>query len=153
MLDGRHSKMKIALVCSNGGHLIEMINILNAVKGHEYFFITLNGADTEKLKAYKLTKFKNNFLVQLNSFIHALWIFIKERPKVMITTGGSFALMFCYVAKLFRIKIIFIESICRVTTKSWTGRLVYPISDMFIVQWPSLLDKYGKKAIYGGKII
>jgi hypothetical protein len=36
-------------------------------------------------------------------------------------------------------------------TKTITGKLVYPISDLFIVQWESMLELY-PKAINGGFI-
>ena len=35
--------------------------------------------------------------------------------------------------------------------KTATGRLVYPIADLFIVQWEELLKIY-PKAVYGGAI-
>lgn len=37
-------------------------------------------------------------------------------------------------------KMIFVESVCRVKTLSLSGRLVYPIVDLFIVHWPYLRD-------------
>jgi len=49
-------------------------------------------------------------------------------------------------------KIVFIESLSRVKNPSLTGKFLYPISDLFLVQWKSLLKKYGSKAKYGGKV-
>jgi UDP-N-acetylglucosamine transferase subunit ALG13 len=57
----------------------------------------------------------------------------------------------CYIAKLYRKKIIFIESFCRVEKPSLFGRLIYPIANLTIVQWKPLLDYY-KEAKYGGPI-
>lgn len=37
-------------------------------------------------------------------------------------------------------KLLFVESFCRVEKLSLSGRLLYPIADKFIVQWPQLLD-------------
>jgi len=58
---------------------------------------------------------------------------------------------FGYVGKS-GIKTIFIESWTRVIQPTVTGRIVYPVSDVFLVQWGSLLSKYGKKAKYEGGI-
>lgn len=35
--------------------------------------------------------------------------------------------------------IVFVESFCRVTTISLTGKLIYPFCDLFFVHWPQLL--------------
>ncbi|KZK42839.1 hypothetical protein AM2_2498 [Lactococcus cremoris] len=48
-----------------------------------------------------------------------------------------------------RAKVIFIESYARTETLSLTGKLVYRLSDLFIVQWPDLSKKYSKAKYYG----
>ena len=48
-------------------------------------------------------------------------------------------------------KIIYIETMANINRKTQTGRLIYPIADLFIVQWESMLKIY-PKAIYGGFI-
>lgn len=51
-----------------------------------------------------------------------------------------------------KVLIVYVESICRVQTLSLTGKILYPISDYFFVQWPSLRDKY-PKSIFLGRIV
>lgn len=41
-------------------------------------------------------------------------------------------------------KIIFVESFCRVEKLSFSGMLLYPIVDKFIVQWEGLARRYSK---------
>lgn len=77
----------------------------------------------------------------------------KEKPDLIISTGAELAIPAFYLAKLFRIKTIFIESWTRVVQPTGTGRIVYPVSDVFLVQWEQLLSKYGKKARYEGAIL
>ena len=71
----------------------------------------------------------------------------------MVSLGAEIALPFFYLGKLFRIKTIFIESWCRLTDLSKTGRLLYPVTDLFLVQWPQLLSVCGRKARYEGAVI
>ena len=47
--------------------------------------------------------------------------------------------------------MIYIETFANIKTKSMSGKLVYPIADMFVVQWESMLKLY-PKAVYGGWI-
>lgn len=51
-----------------------------------------------------------------------------------------------------KVLIVYVESICRVQTLSLTGKILYPISDYFFVQWSSLRDKY-PKSIFLGRIV
>ena len=78
-------------------------------------------------------------------------MYFKIRPKVVVTTGAHTAVYMCYIAKLFRSKIIYIETLANMKTKTLSGRLVYPISDKFIVQWESMKEFY-PNAIYKGGI-
>jgi UDP-N-acetylglucosamine transferase subunit ALG13 len=87
----------------------------------------------------------------LFNFIYSLISFIKRNPDVVITTGAGEVLFTCYLAKLFQKKVICIESISRINNPSNFGKLVYPIANLTIVQWKSLL-KYYQDALYGGPI-
>ena len=87
----------------------------------------------------------------LYNCIKTVFLFIKIRPKVVVTTGTHTAVPMCYLAKLFGRKVIFIETFANSTTKTLSGKLVYPIADLFIVQWESMLELY-PNAVFGGWI-
>ena len=76
---------------------------------------------------------------------------MKFNPDVIVTTGAHTAVPMCFIAYLFRKKIIYIETFANIHTKSVSGKLVYPIATHFVVQWESLLELY-PKAIYAGWI-
>ncbi|WP_307816097.1 hypothetical protein [Thermobrachium celere] len=42
------------------------------------------------------------------------------------------------------------ESFAKVNTPNLSGKLIYPIADLFIVQWPELLKFYPKAKYLGG---
>jgi UDP-N-acetylglucosamine:LPS N-acetylglucosamine transferase len=148
-------KLKLCLACSAGGHLTELLQLEEAFKDHEYFFATFRREDTESLpwKVYYLTDPKRNPLKLLLNFLQALWVVLRERPGVVITTGAGVVVPLCYFAKLLGAKIIYIESLARIDSRSLSGLLLYPIADLFFVQWRQLLGKYGSKARYGGKVV
>jgi len=147
--------MKVCLVCSHGGHLTEMLYLMEAFEEHDVFFITYDSLRTRSLeyKKYLLKNIGTNPIKMLISFFKMVKIFLKEKPKIVISTGSEIAIPAFYVAKLLRIKTIFIESWCRVKSPSGTGKIVYHVSDLFLVQWPQLLNRYGKKAKYVGAVI
>ena len=83
--------------------------------------------------------------------LKTIYYYLKLRPKVIITTGTHTAGPMCYLGKIFGSKIIYIETFANRDKKTATGRLIYPIADLFIVQWEEMLKIY-PKAIYGGQI-
>ena len=147
--------MKLALVCSHGGHLTEIMYLLDAFEGHELFFITYNNFRTKNLdqKKYLLENIGTSPLKMIKSFFQIGKILLKEKPDTVISTGSEIAIPTFVIAKILGIRTIFIESWCRVKTKSGTGKIVYPFSDLFLVQWPELIELYGKKAKYVGAVI
>jgi beta-1,4-N-acetylglucosaminyltransferase len=147
--------MKIALVCSHGGHLTELIYLSEAFQEHDTFFITYDNFRTRVLEdpKYLLENIGTNPLKMTKSFYQIFKAFLKEKPDIIISTGSEIAIPAFILAKFFRIKTMFIESWCRVKTKSGTGRIVYYLSDDFLVQWPQLLEVYGNKAKYEGAVI
>lgn len=147
--------MKIALVCSHGGHLTEMLYLIDAFEDHEIFFVTYNNFRTEDMSynKYLLENIKISPIKMIKALFHFYRIFQKERPEIIISTGSEIAIPAFIIGKILRKKTVFIESWCRVKTRSGTGRIIYPFSDLFLVQWPDLLKSYGKKARYEGAVI
>ena len=150
--------MKICLACSPGGHLTQMERLMPAFEGKEYFFVTHKSEYSQHLERAYFIEYKEGYIREritwLKTIFIALRILLKERPDVVISTGGGeIAVPFCYVGKLLGAKVILIETLTRIKTRSAAGRLIYPIADLFLVQWESLLTKYGKKAQYWGNVI
>jgi UDP-N-acetylglucosamine:LPS N-acetylglucosamine transferase len=146
--------MKVCLVCSHGGHLTELLHLHEAFEGHETFFITYDSARTRNLeRKYLLRNIGRNPLLMARAFFIIFRILRRERPKAIVSTGAEIAIPAFFLARLLRIRTIYIETWTRVVEPSGTGRLVYPVSDVFLVQWQQLLTKYGKKAKFEGAIV
>ena len=146
--------MKICLVCSHGGHLTEMLELSEAFGGHDVFYITYESERTSALvRAYRFQNFTKDRLSLLTFVPRAFKILLKERPQVIVSTGAELAIPIFYLSKLLGIKTVFVESCCRVVSTSLTGRFVYPVADVFLVQWPSLLGRYGPRARYRGSLL
>ncbi len=150
--------MKLCLVCSAGGHYNELASLVEAFEGHDYFFVTFFSEANKNLKDAYMLKFEGWGLKGKASLsktvLKAIYVLLKENPDIIISTGGGdIAVPFCYIGKLLGKKVIFVETLARITTPSGAGKFVYPIADLFLVQWEQLLDKYGNKAKYWGKVI
>ncbi|HEY3312577.1 MAG TPA: PssD/Cps14F family polysaccharide biosynthesis glycosyltransferase [Anaerolineales bacterium] len=149
--------MKIALVCTQGGHLTETLQLIDAFKGHEIFFAThhspRDGDFRDIAPAYFSKGINSNPIIFLFTFPWAMWVIIREKPDVIFSIGAEIALPFFFWGKLFGIKTIYLESWCRTDSLSMTGRISYPFVDAFYVQWPQLLEVCGPKAKYFGAVV
>ena len=67
--------------------------------------------------------------------------------------GGELSIPFSYFGKIFGCRIVFIETISRINTKSKAAKYIYPIADKFLIQWEDKLKNYGDKAEYWGSIL
>lgn len=151
---------KVLFIASLGGHLTQLLQLKPLFSEYDYHIVTEKSIITEELrKQYQISflmygarnyPFRYMFKFSYN-VVMSLYYFLRERPDVVITTGAHTAVPMCYIAKLFRKKVVFIESFAKTMTPTISGRLVYPIADLFIVQWESMKKHY-PKAIYGGSI-
>jgi len=134
---------------------MQLLELERVYKKYNYFFLTFRRSMTEELskkhKVVFIEDVRRNLVKLAKNLLQSFLVFLKERPSIVIANGGGFVVPFCYIAKLFRKKVIFIESFSRIDKPSVSGKLVYPISDLFLVQWKSLI-KFYKKSIYGGSI-
>jgi UDP-N-acetylglucosamine:LPS N-acetylglucosamine transferase len=73
----------------------------------------------------------------------------RERPQLVVSSGAGVAVAFAYVAWLLRIKFVFIEVVDRVSSATLTGRLVRPVADLIIVQWPEQQRLYPGSKVVG----
>ena len=153
---------KVLFISSTGGHLSELLQLSPLFEKYGYNIITEKDEANTALKE-KYGK-KIDFLPygtrsKLFSYIFkyfylcikTIYYYFKIKPKVIITTGTHTAGPMCILGKIFRSKIIYIETFANRNKKTATGRIIYKIADLFIVQWEEMLKLY-PKAIYGGSI-
>ena len=153
---------KVLFISSTGGHLSELMQLKSMFNKYDFHIIT----EKTKSNMYLRDKYPKrvNYLVYgtrsnmltypfklLYNCFKSLFLYIKVRPKVIITTGAHSAGPMCCIGKIFGSKIVYIETFANSETKSVTGSLVYKFADLFIVQWEDMLKLY-PKAKFGGWI-
>ena len=155
----KKEKKKICLISSSGGHF-EQLLMLRKLNEEFEVFIT-----TEKTKYNKKDNKINHYLIQVNrkeplfilkmigNLIKSLYIYIVERPDVIISTGVLATIPMLFIGHIFHKKVIYIESFAKINSPTKTGKLIYDkkIADRFYVQWPEMLKIY-PEAIYKGGI-
>ncbi len=158
----KKKKKRIILICSDGGHLAQILELRDMFLNYNYLIVTEESPATIPLKdKYNIRYLKGRskgkkrslsflFSLLINAFL-SLKILIQHYPKAIITTGSHTAIPMCLLGKLSGVKIIWILSYARINSRAFSADIIYPIADKFIVQWPGV-QKFYKKAIYLGGI-
>lgn len=150
---------KVMFISSVGGHLTQLLELKQIFNDYDYVLVTEKTSVTEDMKE----KYNIEYLIYgsreylftyvfkfLLNILKSFYIFFKYQPDVIVTTGAHTSVPMCYIGRLFRKKVIFIESYAKRTSPTLSGRLVYPIATTFIVQWESMLEFYPKAKFFGG---
>ena len=143
--------LKVCLVSSSGGHLTHMYMLKPFWQDKKRFWVTFDKEDARSLlkgeTMYPCYYPSNRSIKALViNTVRAFKVLKKERPDLIISCGAACAVPFFYVGKLFGAKLIYIEVFDRIDSSTLTGKLVYPITDRFIVEWEEM------KKVYPGAI-
>lgn len=149
--------MRICLICPPGGHLDELISIMDAFNGHDVFFVTRHAETSGKIIGIRKIHYVKNppipsLLYCIYLILPCIRILVDEKPDVIMGCGGEENLVMSYLGKLIGVKVIYIESLTRVHKLSISGKFILNIADLFLVQWRGLTHRY-KNAKYWGKVI
>lgn len=148
---------KLCFAASSGGHYEQLLMLKPLMKKYKSFVITEKTsykAAVEGEKMYYMRQVNRKeklfiFAMLINAF-KSLFIFIKERPDVVITTGVLAMIPICLLAKIFRKKLIYIESFAKITSPTETGKFLYKYADRFYIQWESMREFYPDAVYLGG---
>lgn len=148
---------KLCFAASSGGHF-EQIAMLNPLmKKYESFIVTEKTqyeASLDGEQIYYIQQVNRNevlflFRMTVNTF-KSMRLFFKEKPDVVITTGVLAVVPLCLIAKVFKKKLIYIESFAKISSPTKTGQMLYKLADQFYVQWESMLEFYPNAIYLGG---
>ena len=149
-------EVEILLVCTAGGHAIELFALRAAWQGLASAWVTMDRAEARWLLRGERVVFAHpqdsRSVKNVGRNLVLAWRVMSHlRPRAILTTGAALAVPFVWVGRLRGARIVYIESAARVTRPSLTLRLVAPIADRIYVQWPDLLPVV-RRARYAGSV-
>lgn len=151
---------RVMFISSVGGHLTQLLELKEMFKDYKYILITEKTDVTKDLKnkynvAYlpygsRNQKYTYPFILLWSCF-KSLFYIIKYNPDTIVTTGANTAAAMCCLGKLFRKKVIYIESFAKRKSPTITGKLIYKLHAYtnFVVQWESMLKFYPNAEFWG----
>lgn len=157
--------MKALVVMGEGGHTKEMVALVEMLGDDlEYGYLMV---DDDEVSAEKLTRDGPVFRVTrprdkehhhardavrtLRSAWQSWRVLRSWRPDVVLTSGPSVGVPVSILARLAGLKVVFVETGSRVTSLSLTGRILYRVATLVLVQWPELAERH-PRATYAGRL-
>lgn len=127
-------------MASNGGHLLQLVQLRDEWPAEERHWVTFDKPDAHSLLAgeavtYAFHPTNRSVRNLVRNLGLALRVVRRLRPYAVVTTGAGVAVPFCYIGRAFGARVVYIESFSRIEEPSLTGRLVHPIAHAFFVQW------------------
>ena len=114
----RRPRSDVLLVCSSGGHLLQLFTLREAWADFSRVWVTFDKSDARSLLAARFVA--------------------RERPRVVLTTGAGVAVPFAWIARLLGARVVYIESLTRIDAPSLSCRLIAPAASRIFAQWPEL---------------
>jgi len=152
--DDLAASIRVLMVCSSGGHLAQLITLKPWWTNRDVCWVTFPTEDGKSLLAGQRTVYAYSPTTRsiknlVRNSLLSIRVMVRERPDVVVTTGAGVALPFFAVAKLLGIKTVYVEVYDRIDTSTMTGRLCYPITDLFLIQWEEQRRLYPRSLSIG----
>ena len=152
---GEKNRIDVLLVCSAGGHLLQLSMLAQAWTGLSHAWVTLDREDARLLEGERVFfghgPTERNIPNLVRNIVLARKLLRELRPRAIVTTGAGLAVPFAWLGRLSGATVIYVESLTRIHGTSLTYRLVKPVANRMYVQWPELAAETG--ALYAGNVL
>lgn len=164
-LDGG-GEVRILVALGEGGHTKEMLALVDMLGDDlEYGYLLVHDDPVSEgklrrrgpvFRAQRPRGKAHHLLSDVRSTLRCAWqswVALRAyRPHAVLSSGPSMAVPVSVLARLLGMRVVFVETGSRVTALSMTGRMMYWVANLFIVQWPELAASY-PRAIYAGRLL
>lgn len=147
----------VLMVCSGGGHWIQMKRLLPAFDGIKISAATvdlacLSNAGVQFDYKIKIPDFNRSDPASALTFVFkSLWVIKKIKPTHVISTGAAPGVVMLAAARLSGAKVIWVDSIANTKKLSMSGRIACLFAHRVLTQWRHLDGLHGAK--YMGRVI
>lgn len=150
----RGSRYRVLLVCSSGGHLAQLLALRPWWAEHDRTWVCFDTPDAlGALRGERLVRCHHpttrNAANLVRNLVLALGTLRAERPDVIVSDGAGVAVPFFWLGRLFGARTVYLEVYDRIDSSTMTGRLVGPVTDLFLVQWDAQLASYPDAVVAG----
>jgi beta-1,4-N-acetylglucosaminyltransferase len=156
MLEPARERVDVLLVCSTGGHLLQLVALREAFDGFDRAWVTFDKSDARSLLAGERVFYAygptNRSIKNLLRNLALAWRLVRRtRPRTIVTTGAGVAVPFAWIGRLRGARVVYVESFTRISVPSLSCRMIAPVADRIYAQWPELAQSL-RRARYVGNV-
>jgi UDP-N-acetylglucosamine--N-acetylmuramyl-(pentapeptide) pyrophosphoryl-undecaprenol N-acetylglucosamine transferase len=144
----------VHLVTSSGGHIDLLYAVRRAYRDYRRVWVVQpslradvlasEGEEVHVLPDYDRHPVRGNFLA---NFRQAARLVRRDRPAVVVTSGAGITVPFCLFARLMGARIVFVETMARISGPSASGRVLSRLASSVLVQWPDAMSAYSNATL------
>jgi UDP-N-acetylglucosamine:LPS N-acetylglucosamine transferase len=146
---------RILAIASGGGHWIQLLRLRPAFAGARVYYATVEKESARDVDGNRFFTFpdanRERKVKLLFQILKIVWILIRVRPNVVISTGASCGYVAVRIGRLFGARTMFVDSIANAEKMSLSAQLVQRHASMTLTQWPHLASPEGPQ--YRGSVI
>jgi UDP-N-acetylglucosamine:LPS N-acetylglucosamine transferase len=155
-VSGDRRGVDLLLVCSSGGHLLQLHALREAWEGLDRTWVSFDKSDVRSLLAGERVVHAHgptnrNIGNLLRNVLLAVRVVRELRPRAVLTTGAGVAVPFAWVARLHGARVVYVESMTRIEGPSLSMRMIAPVASRLYVQWPELAP-HVRRARFAGRV-
>jgi len=140
-------RCQVLAVSSGGGHWVELMRLRPAFEGLDVAYATVRECDRKDVGDAPFFTFGDvtrwNKVKWILTAAQILWILVRVRPRVILSTGALPGYMTLVLGRLVGARCIWLDSIANVDELSLSGQRAGRIADLWLTQWPHLTTESG----------
>ncbi|PQO32840.1 oligosaccharide biosynthesis protein Alg14 [Bremerella cremea] len=141
-MNASSKKTRVIAISSRGGHWIELLRLREAFSDQDVTFVTTvpeyrTMVDGFKFRVVTEASRDTKFRMVLMS-LQVLWILLRVRPSVIVTTGAAPGFMAIWLGRRLGIRTLWVDSIANAEELSMSGQLAVKHADKILTQWEHL---------------
>jgi len=151
----KRERCRVIAVGSGGGHWVQLLRLRPAFANCNTAFVTVNESYRSQVSGHRLyvindaTRWNKIGLVKMA--LKLSWIFLKERPEVVISTGAAPGYAALRLGRLLGARTIWLDSMANVERLSMSGEKIGRHADLWLTQWEHLARPSGP--YYAGAVL
>jgi exopolysaccharide biosynthesis glucuronosyltransferase PssD len=141
-MDGE--RQRVLAVASSGGHWVQLCRLRPAFDGHDVAYLTTDAGHRAEVGDARFHTVNDanrwNKAALVRSALKILWVVLRERPNVVVSTGAAPGYIAIRLGKVLGARTVWIDSVANVDELSLSGQMASVRADLCLTQWPHLAD-------------
>ncbi len=146
-MPSRDRRRRVLAIASGGGHWIQLQRLRPAFADADVTWATVDRGSAGDVAPDRFARVpdcnRDRKLAVVRTALAVLWLLVRVRPDVVVTTGAAPGLLAIRLARLVGARTLFLDSVANAEEPSYSARLAMGHATAVWTQWPHLARDNG----------